>query len=170
MSEEEQTQPEVKTASGNIVHQFADSSTKRSFKEIGLPVALILLIIGAGTVTGYWLSRGGSGSTGLKSIGGGEKMVSSKDEMGQKDEDIFPDKARGKVQVNDNADITEGTHVLQRPGGENQAAYLTSSLVDLDLFVGECVEVWGETFAAQKVAWLMDIGYIKKLDKCPEGV
>jgi len=58
----------------------------------------------------------------------------------------------------------EGTHKLLREGGESQTAYLTSSVLDLDLFVGHKVEIWGETFAAQKAGWLLDVGAVKVLD------
>jgi hypothetical protein len=37
-------------------------------------------------------------------------------------------------------------------------------LVDLDRFVNHKVTVWGETFAAQKVGWLMDVGAVKVLE------
>jgi len=55
----------------------------------------------------------------------------------------------------------EGTHTLERPGGVTQNAALTSSVVDLDLFVGKQVEVKGETNKSNKAAWLMDVGSIK---------
>lgn len=55
----------------------------------------------------------------------------------------------------------EGTHILNRPGGPSQRASLTSSVVDLDLFVGKKVEVKGETNASNKTAWLLDVGTIK---------
>ncbi|MBU2592847.1 hypothetical protein KKD61_05355 [Patescibacteria group bacterium] len=58
----------------------------------------------------------------------------------------------------------EGTHRLNREGGESQTAYLTSSVLDLDSFVGHKVEVWGETFASQKAGWLLDVGRIKVLE------
>ena len=58
----------------------------------------------------------------------------------------------------------EGTHTLERDGGVTQNAALTSSVVDLDLFVGKKVEVKGETNKSNKAAWLMDVGSIKILE------
>ena len=58
----------------------------------------------------------------------------------------------------------EGQFHLERPGGESQYVYLTSSAVDLSLVKGKKVKVWGETFAAQKASWLMDVGKIEKLE------
>lgn len=58
----------------------------------------------------------------------------------------------------------EGTHILNRPGGKSQRASLTSSAVDLDLFIGKNVEVRGETNSSTKTSWLMDVGSIKVLE------
>ena len=58
----------------------------------------------------------------------------------------------------------EGTHTLQREGGKSQYAALTSSTVDLDLFVGKKVEIKGETNASTKAGWFLDVGIIKILE------
>jgi len=58
----------------------------------------------------------------------------------------------------------EGTHILNRPGGKSQRASLTSSSLDLDIFVGKNVEVKGETNSSTKTSWLMDVGSIKVLE------
>lgn len=58
----------------------------------------------------------------------------------------------------------EGTHILNRPGGSTQRASLTSSVVDLDLFVGKKVEVKGQTNASTKTSWLLDVGTIKIIE------
>ena len=51
-----------------------------------------------------------------------------------------------------------------RPGGPSQNVYLTSSVVDLNLFVDHKVQIWGESFAAHKAGWLMDVGRVKILE------
>ncbi len=58
----------------------------------------------------------------------------------------------------------EGTHTLEREGGVSQNAALTSSVVDLDLFIGKKVEVKGETNDSTKASWFMDVGSIKILE------
>jgi hypothetical protein len=58
----------------------------------------------------------------------------------------------------------EGTHTLDREGGVDQDAALTSSVVDLDLFIDKKVEVDGETNASNKAGWFMDVGSIKILE------
>ncbi len=51
----------------------------------------------------------------------------------------------------------EGTHHLTRPGGPSQTAYLISSIIDLDQYVGLKVKVCGATLQALKAPWLMDV-------------
>ena len=58
----------------------------------------------------------------------------------------------------------EGTHTLIREGGITQNAALTSSVVDLDLFIDKKVEVKGETNDSNKAGWFMDVGSIKILE------
>jgi len=58
----------------------------------------------------------------------------------------------------------EGTHTLDREGGVDQDAALTSSIIDLDLFIDKKVEVDGETNASNKAGWFMDVGSIKILE------
>jgi hypothetical protein len=58
----------------------------------------------------------------------------------------------------------EGTHTLDREGGADQDAALTSSVVDLDLFIDKKVEVDGETNDSNKAGWFMDVGSIKILE------
>jgi len=144
---------------------------KSVLKEIFLPAGIILAIILAGGATGWFLAnRVGGKVAQIKDLPGGAEIVESQKEVGIKDEKTFRDYALGRIEINDNGEIVEGSHKLIRPGGPSQTAYLTSSVVDLNQFLGKCVEVWGETFAAQKVGWLMDVGRVKILDSCPEGL
>lgn len=74
----------------------------------------------------------------------------------------FRDKTEGIIQKNDKLDkYAQGTHKLIRPGGESQTAYLTSSVLDLDQYVGKKVKVFGETFGSSQVGWLMDVGKVE---------
>ncbi|MCX7928222.1 MAG: hypothetical protein N2558_00865 [Patescibacteria group bacterium] len=58
----------------------------------------------------------------------------------------------------------EGTHHLQRPGGVSQNVYLTSTVIDLQTFVGKNVTVWGDTISGMNAGWLIDVGKIKVND------
>jgi len=140
------------------------------FKETFLPAVIILAIIFAGVGTGYWLVSRKVGQTETSRKINGAELVQGEKEVGIKDEKVFKDSAEGKIEVNKGELVAEGSHKLIRPGGESQIAYLTSSVVNLDQFVGKCVEIWGETFAAQKAGWLMDVGRVKLLDSCPKGI
>lgn len=166
MNKQPEVQPVAVKTEKEIVHQLTEEGGKSKWREIFLPAGIILAIILAGTVTGYFLANRG----GKALIKEGARIVGGPKEMGIKDSKLFPDKAEGRVEINDNEVITEGSHKLIRPGGESQTAYLTSSVVDLNQFLGQCVQVWGETFSAQKAGWLMDIGWVKVVDRCPEGI
>lgn len=74
----------------------------------------------------------------------------------------FKDSATGTIEKGSINGV--GTHILNREGGTSQRASLTSSVVDLDLFVGKKVEVKGQTNSSNKTAWLMDVGSIKVLE------
>lgn len=90
-----------------------------------------------------------------------ENGVQNGDEFGSKDE-AFDSHAIGYVE--EGGLDGEGSHKLLRPGGDSQTVYLTSSVTDLDEFVGMEVEIWGETFKGQKAGWFMDVGRIKVVE------
>lgn len=76
--------------------------------------------------------------------------------------ETFTDKASGTIVAG--GINGEGTHTLEREGGKTQNAALTSSTVDLDLFVGKKVEIQGETNSSKKAGWFLDVGIIKILE------
>jgi len=166
MEEQPEVQPvEIKTEKG-IVRQFGQLKEKRNWRKILLPAGIILAIILAGTASGYFLANRGGGWV----IKEGATAIRGPKEVGIKNPELFPDSASGRIEINDSEIVTEGSHKLMRSGGESQTAYLTSSVVDLNQFLGMCVKIWGETFAAEKAGWLMDVGWVERLNKCPEGV
>lgn len=72
------------------------------------------------------------------------------------DEKNFKDSAEGILKKG--GIEGEGAYHLERPGGPSQNVYLTSSVLDLSQLVNRKIKVWGETNAAQKAGWLMDVG------------
>lgn len=143
--------------------QPLEPKKERKLPPFFLPLGIILGIIFAGTVTGYLLTGRGGGGVGLSSpsqLAPGTELKGQ--EFGSKDTGAFPDSAVGILEKG--GIDGEGTHKLVREGGESQTAYLTSSLVDLDPLVGKKIQVWGETFKAQKAGWLMDVGRVKVLE------
>lgn len=139
--------------------------TKKSNKRTLVILSLIVVLAGIGT--GYALSQ----LVPLKTVSGGQAITQTPTAeegvkvgavYGSKDESTFPDKVEGVI-VKGGID-GEGTHRLLRPGGVSQTVYLTSTVLDLDLFVDHKVKVAGETFAAQKAGWLMDAGRVEVVE------
>jgi len=147
--------------------RFEPQGSSGSFvKTTLLPGMLVLVIILAGTATGWFFSQGKTSIPVNGQIG--EKLAvapggeSGGREAGLDDVKTFRDRAEGTLKYG--GIDSEGTHHLERPGGTSQSVYLTSSVVDLDQFVDKKVEVWGETIGAKKAGWLMDVGKIKILE------
>ena len=163
MTEQPTDQPQpinLQPSEEKLVKPLQDAPSKRlPLKKIGLA----LLIVVAGSFTGYLLAEKKSASQPTSSTTVTEQSAVKKGMVvGISDEKTFRDSAEGKlVRGGING---EGSHHLERPGGESQNVYLTSSVIDLDLFVGHKVKVWGETFAAQKAGWLMDVGKLEVLE------
>lgn len=140
-----------------LVHQLQESYNLYSRKAILIIVAIVV----AGGLSGFLLSNFRrseitTSSSGQKTEGKSAKMV-----VGSTDTKTFPDSAEGTLETN--GVDGEGTHRLIRPGGESQTVYLTSSVLDLNQFVGKKVRVWGQTYAAKKAGWLMDVGKVEVL-------
>lgn len=173
MPEEPVQQVEVETEEDkSILRKMPFPGKTLGFKRAAAPALVIIAIILFGAVSGYFLANRGIAALPSKEteLTGGATMVQGPKEVGIKDETVFRDTAQGRIEINDSEAVTEGSHKLIRPGGESQTAYLTSSVLDLNQFQGKCVQIWGETFAGQEAGWLMDVGRVKVLDSCPEGV
>jgi hypothetical protein len=115
------------------------------------------LVVVAGVGTAWLLSPVLLGTGSSDKVAPGATL--SSDEAGTLDPDFNYDSAVGVLRVGgiDN----EGTHHLEREGGPTKTVYLTSSVIDLESFVGKEIEVWGETQAAKKASWLMDVAKVK---------
>lgn len=146
------------TSSEPAVHDF-NSSPKFSLNStiyIALAVMLVL-----GLLSGFLLSKNKSGpsSTVTKS---GTASIQKGAVFGSDDTKTFKDQAEGVMKTG-GAD-GEGTHHLVRPGGDSQNVYLTSSIVDLSLFIDKKLRVWGQTQKAKVAGWLMDVGRVEVLE------
>lgn len=128
-----------------------------------LPIILILAIVGLGIGSGLVLAS-------KKKAGQIETSASIDEEAlsGEQKESFaqtFRDESEGVIEKNDALDkYAQGTHKLIRPGGESQTAYLTSSVLDLDQYIGKKVKVFGETFGSSQVGWLMDVGKVEVVE------
>lgn len=114
------------------------------------------LVVLAGVITAWLLSsKMGSGSE--DKAAPGVKVTST--EAGALDPKVKYDTATGVLQ--EGGINGEGTYHLARDGGVSKNVYLTSSVVNLSLFLGQNVQIWGETLASKKAGWLMDVAKIQ---------
>jgi len=122
-------------------------------------ILISVIIVVLGVAVGYFLTKGNVLG---KATGSGQVQIQvTKDEAGINNPAALKDTAEG---VLDEGGIGgEGTHHLTRTGGVSQNVYLTSSVIDLQSFVGKKVQVWGLTVAGKKAGWLMDVGKVKVL-------
>ncbi len=135
-------------------------------KFVFIPLLLVIVAAGVGTGFGAFTLFGpkATNSTGITGAPGTlnqNQLVVGK-VYGLEDDKKFPSQSEGVIEKG--GIDGEGTHHLIRPGGTSQTVYLTSSVVDLDLFVGSKVQIKGETFSAQKAAWFMDVGNVKVIE------
>lgn len=88
-----------------------------------------------------------------------DKTKSSAQSAGIVDKKTFKDSVEGILR--EGGIDGEGNFHIERPGGVSQNAYLTSSTVDLSVYIGKKVKVWGQTFLGQKAGWLMNVGLVE---------
>lgn len=117
----------------------------------------VFLIVALGVGTGFLLAKQGVfGRTVTKDTAA---KVDTTKEAGISDESTFSDSAEGTIE--DGGIAGEGTHHLVRDGGPSQTVYLTSTVINMDNFIGKKVKIWGQTISGKKAGWLMDVGKIK---------
>jgi hypothetical protein len=142
----------------NTVNVSKDGNKMLKNKNKWVVVFFASMLI-LGLISGYFLVGGGKDQI----IGrGGGKIIKKEKIVGSTDSKIFKDSTEGILKKG--GIDGEGTHHLVRKGGPDQTAYLTSSVIDMDQFVGKKVKVWGETFKAEKAGWLMDVGRLELLE------
>ena len=150
----------------NLGEQFADTtSTSRVSEPSSFPVATIsifFVVILLGLFSGYLLSMGSIKNPVSVMNNQNGKKTSTASVMGSDDLTTFKDVAIGVLQTGGISG--EGQYHLVRPGGDSQNVYLTSSIVDLSLFVGKTVKVNGQTQKAKYAGWLMDVGRVEVLE------
>jgi len=155
------------------INNLAQSTVDLPIKPKKLPpIFPYLAVIALALLSGFALSRFLPASTGSSSTSENSSKPISTEDLGNEDVKVgvsygsttqeFKDEAEGTLEAG--GLDGEGTHHLIRPGGDSQTIYLTSSVVDLSLFVGRKVKVKGETFTPQNAGWFMDVGVITALE------
>lgn len=145
-----------------------DHPMQPSQKSMLIPVTIMVGIL-TGLVTGFYVAQNQllqAGGTSLLSPTNQELTSSTEikvgDVFGSSDEKTFRDQADGVLMAG--GIDGEGSHHLERGDNKSQWVYVTSSVVDLDLLVGDRVTIWGETNQGKKAGWLMDVGRLKVLE------
>jgi len=155
---------ENKQTDNSLIHDFS-KAPKYYFTSKVFGVFAVVLVLGL--ISGYILVGVRGGSTSLNSL---TKVTSSNSNSGSvvkgtiegsTDTKTFSDTAEGTLKSG--GIDGEGAYHLERPGGDSQNVYLTSSIVDLSKFVNSKVKIWGQTQKAQTAGWLMDVGRIQAL-------
>lgn len=146
----------------SVMHNFntKDSNNLPGLKLVVLVVITIFLGIGSGLLLSK-LSPSIIKNNSLPSPKEKSSVEKGKT-YGSNDTNLFKDSTQGTLK--EGGIDGEGQFHLERPGGISQNVYLTSSLVDLSLFTGRKIKVWGETQKAQKAGWLMDVGRVEVLE------
>lgn len=146
----------------------------QSLKLPGTPKWVYPILIIAAIAVGFGVSRALPSQSPSIQVSSGDSLVTNQATQIAEGQEVqvgvlygntsktFADSATGTIKAG--GVNGEGTHTLEREGGKTQNAALTSSVVDLDLFVGKKVEVKGETNASNKAGWLLDVGSIKILE------
>lgn len=165
ISQKRTTTPSTPAMNTPIIHDIPTESV--SVDDIPMKKAMVIftLIIVMGIASGFVISYLGKARSSTNVMKQGSEMSEKSDvakSAGIADKKTFKDSAEGKLEESDE-DAEVGSFKLVRPGGDSQTVYLTSSTVDMSEFVGKRVRVYGETFASDKVGWLMDVGFIEIL-------
>jgi|SRR3989338_1003405 len=147
---------ETQSVRENITRSFT-----KAFTSPSNPKKLLLTIVGIsvllGTITGFIISQKGGGANLA-----GANLLPAKNPAA--DSRTFKDFAEGVIKAKPqlkSGEYSEGTHTLIREGAVPVA--LTSSVVDLSIYEGKKVKVFGETQKALKEGWLMDIGKVEEV-------
>lgn len=142
----------------SLMQEFQDTTISKLnvMKYIGLFFIVIVLGVGSGFMLTKVIGSSSTTQTNTPSSSAPKGAT-----YGTNDTRAFPDTAEGILRIG--GIDGEGAFHLERPGGESQNVYLTSSVVDLSQLVGKKIKVWGQTQAGQKAGWLMDVGRIEVL-------
>lgn len=135
---------------------------KKEFKAKFLMFMATLLVVLAGVATGWTISGAKIESSNLQQNSQVEVSDGGKTVEGILDESVKYTEAEGLLV--EGGIKGEGTHHLERGIGPSQYAYLTSTSINIDPYIGKKVKVWGETISGKEAPWLMDVVKIQILD------
>ncbi|HLL60606.1 MAG TPA: hypothetical protein VK338_02725 [Candidatus Nitrosocosmicus sp.] len=140
----------------DVIHPLSTPNKTMKNKQI---VIFLVPLIFAGIITGFLLSKATKQPTVATEQKQTENQNNNVKSAGVKDKKNFKDNAQGILKKG--GIEGESEYHLERPGGESQNVYLTSTTVDLSEFKDKKVEVWGQTLYSEKAGWFMDVGAIE---------
>ncbi len=144
----------------NLVHDLGEKQKTTGDMSVVFFTIILVVALALGIGGGYFLN-GYFGKNSQQASSQTNTSQEAKKGVGILDKKEFPDSVEGVLRQG--GVDGEGNFHLERPGGDSQNVYLTSSTVDLSQFIGKKVKVWGKTFQGQKAGWLMDVGYVENL-------
>lgn len=153
---------EVLTDRQNKQHMVKPIGSGRKNTLFVILASFLVVLVGVGT---GWLLAGKPASNGKSEEVAvtGTGMVEKQGEAGVEDVSEF-DAKEIEGSLVEGGISGEGTHHLEREGGPSQSVYLTSSVVDLQSFVGKKVKIWGQSMSSKTAGWLVDVGKIKVVE------
>ena len=134
---------------------------KKTSSKMPMMLGFAILIVLVGLGVGFLVSHKKAASKGTP-VSAGSQISVTTTEAGVKDPTTITN-----VTTATGGPLTvggikgEGAYHIDRPGGATQTVYLNSTTIDMSKFVGQKVQVWGQTLAAQHAPWLMDVMKIK---------
>jgi len=147
----------------SVLRSFdGDNKSKKArfdMKKFQTPI-LALLIIVAGIVSGYFLSGANASNSGSSTQPNSEESENGNGGS-EVDESQFTETEEGVLM--EGGIEGEGTHYLDRGLGEQKYVYLTSTVLNLDKYVGKKVRIKGNTIAGQKAGYLMEVGSVSEI-------
>jgi len=148
------TDPQPPSTNEKVIRPLVEGSLVP--KPVVMGILIFVLILGS--ITGFVIANLQPKSQKAGGTNEAVQKIQTDTKAGIIDKKTFSDTATGVLR--DGGLEGEGSHHLER-GAKDQTAYLTSSTVDLSLYIGKKVQVWGQTNTGQKTGWLMDVGYIE---------
>jgi hypothetical protein len=145
----------------HLIHSMDSKSGSKDKAPASMIVIMVVLALALGSATGFFASKVFAGKTTAMTASTEEGAAAGDGEKSAGIMDTKQFKDSGEGTLREGGIEGEGNFHLERPGGESQNIYLTSSAVDLSKFVGKKVKVLGKTFEGEKAGWLMDVGYIE---------
>lgn len=149
-----------KPGGATMMQSFKEDKKGPSTLKV-LFVMLVMAALGIGTGYGVASFSAQPGQSGIVPKALDPNAPEKGQTYGSEDTSSYKDTTEGVVK--EGGIEGEGQYHLERPGGESQNVYMTSSTVDLSKFVGQKVKVWGATQTAQHAGWLMDVGRVEVL-------